>query len=220
MKRVFLSALALVLTSGAAAQASQVYFNDFESGSTLSGTGSIVGVQGYEGANDISGSFWRDDTKVGASDLSLSGLGSHSSLVIEFDLALIDSWDGGQDSSFGPDFFNVTVDGEEALRTSNVNPISPLLTDGVFGDFGFNSTFSDVAYRVSLVVDHILGGAEISFFADGGGYQGGIDESWAIDNLSVSTSGDPSVIPLPAGLPLLLGALGLTGLTLRKRKSS
>ena len=220
MKRVFLSALALVLTSGAAAQASQVYFNDFESGSTLSGTGSIEGVQSYEGANDISGNFWRDDSIGGSSDLSLSGLGAHSSLVIEFDLALIDSWDGGQETSFGPDIFNVTVDGEEALRTSNFNPISPLLTDGVFGDFGFNPNFNDEAYRVSLVVEHITGGAEISFFADGGGYQGGIDESWAIDNLSVSTSGDPSVIPLPAGLPLLLGALGLTGLTLRRRKTS
>ena len=36
-----------------------------------------------------------------------------------------------------------------------------------------------------------------------------MDESWAIDNLKVSTNAGLSEVPLPGGLPLMAGGLGL-----------
>lgn len=212
-----------------AAQAAQVYFNDFEGGASLDGAGGIESVQGYEGADGFSGSFWRNDTIEGTSELKLIGLGSHTTMTIEFDLALIDSWDGGQESfccddfQTGPDFFNILVDGNEVLKTSNFDPISDALMNGQFGDGGFNPEFGDSAYQVSLTFAHQIGKADISFFANGAGYQGGIDESWAIDNLRVSTNREngPNVVPSPATLPLAASALGigLFGAWRRRRQS-
>lgn len=221
----FIAALAIGC-SVSAAQAAQVYSNDFEGGLVLDGTGAIVSVEGYEGINDISGSYWKNDQIAATSDLTLIGLGAHTTMTIEFDLALLDSWDGGQGLyccggiQIGPDFFNILLDGVEILETSNFDPIAPELTMANFGNFGGNSAYrNDKAYKVSVTVPHMIGNAEISFFADGGGYLGGADESWAIDNLVISTNREngPTEVPLPGGLPLMAGALGLFVLGWRRR---
>lgn len=206
------------------ANASEVYFNDFST-TGLDGLGGIESVQGYEGVNGISGSFFRNDALSGASTLMLSGLGNHDFLEIEFALALIDSWDGGLpliccgDAVIGPDFFNLSVDGSEVFETSNFDGLSSDAMNEQGGTFGFNPQFDDSAYTVSISVPHSAGTASLSFFADGAGYQGSDDESWAIDNLRISARGGtgPEVVPLPATLPLMLGALALIGLRARRK---
>lgn len=229
MKLCVVSALCLSALGVGAANAGVVFFDDFESSTEVVGAGAIESVEGYEGVNGMSGGFYRNESTGGTSDLMLVGLGAHTSLTLEFDLALIDSWDGGLDATccggdiVGPDFFNVTVDGVGVLKTSNRDPLSALLTDREVGNFGFNPEFeNDEAFRVSVTLAHMTGTAEISFFADGAGYQGGSDESWAIDNLRVSTAGrpggGPAVVPLPAGASLLLGGLMLLGLGARRRE--
>ena len=42
--------------------------------------------------------------------LTLTGLPSHTSLDLDFVLAILESWDG-EDGDHGPDHFNVSVDG-------------------------------------------------------------------------------------------------------------
>ena len=52
--------------------------------------------------------------------ISLSGLNSHSHVTIEFDLYIIDSWDGGMSGS-GPDIFGFNTDGTNYLNTTFAN---------------------------------------------------------------------------------------------------
>jgi len=224
MKRAFMAAFALCFAASAA-EASQVYFNDFEGGIGLGGNGEIVGVEGYEGVNGITGSFWHNETEkyrgVEESTLSLTGIGAHDYLTIEFDIAFIDSWVGniGREK-YGPDFFNIVIDGVTKLVTTNFGGIGNELSDMALGFYGFTEKYDDEAYRFSASVPHFGSTAAFSFFADGAGWQGKKDESWAIDNLSITAgSGDLLATPIPAALPLMLGGLGLLGLAgMRRRK--
>ncbi len=221
-------ALTTALVFGIAApavQASQVYFNDFEGGVGLGGTGAIVDVQGYEGVNGITGSFWHNETVkyrgVEESTLSLGGIGDHDFLTISFDIAFIDSWDGNIGRAYyGPDFFNILIDGVTQLVTTNFGGIGDELSDKALGFYGFEERYDDEAYRYSATFAHTSDTAEFSFFADGAGWQGKKDESWAIDNLSISTgSSELLAAPVPAALPLMLGGLGLLGFAgMRRRK--
>lgn len=218
---------AFILALGATSAHALTLTYDFESGlpSTFSGTGDVESVQGYEGVNGFTGNLLHNDGAAGeATEVMISGLGSHSMVSLSFDLAFIDSWDGGQPSNFGPDFFNVEIDGVEVFEASVGNSASVLPSASVsnreFGAFGFNPAHNDQAVTVSFAVAHTGSDLSISFFADGAGYQGGTDESWAIDNLvvDVDTTNGPSIVPLPAGLPLLLAGLGAFGaLSLRRR---
>ena len=67
---------------------------------------------------------------------------------------------------------------------------------------GVEPVFDDIPHTGSTLV--------IDFYASGGGWQAGQDESWAIDNVEVT------VVPVPGAV--LLGILGLSvaGIKLRK----
>ncbi len=219
----------LLVAASTTAHAAQVYFNDFEGGVGLDGAGAIESVQGYEAAEGFSGSFWRNDVIGSPSTLSLTDLPAHTEATVQFKLALIDSWDGGQPLTccggdvIAPDFFNFFADGVEIIRTSLFDPLSSELAGQQTGDGGFNPEFDDDAFRVSVTFAHSADTLDLSFFGDGEGYQGGIDESWAIDRLRVKLNEveveEPGVVPLPGTLPLMAGALGLGLFGLRRRKS-
>ncbi|WP_347309861.1 hypothetical protein [Defluviimonas sp. SAOS-178_SWC] len=207
MRRVLAIAAALGLWASAAGAAS-VYFDDFEAPGAVGGAGGSVSSEGYDGVNGISGSFWRNDTKSLSTTLSLSGLKAHTLMTMEFDIAFIDSWDGAIGRIYGDDFFNVLVDGVQVLLTTNFGGLAGELTDGVYGFFGFNPKYDDEAYRVSTTFAHKGSTADFSFFANGVKWQAGMDESWAIDNLRISTNA-MAPVPLPGGLAALAGAVGL-----------
>ncbi len=186
-----------------------VFTAHFESGmpAEFSGTTTIEGVQGYAGlgtgSNVFGGDFLRNSSLPDSkTTLTLTGLPAHSSINIGFLLAIIDSWDG-IGCFAGPDVFNVTVDGisifSEAFDNSNTdcgyqgyNPPSGVeLAREVNLGFGFGEPyFRDSAYDMGLDptfqnIPHTSSTLTIEWFASGPLWQGGADESWAIDNVFV-----------------------------------
>lgn len=188
------------VAAGAVNNSSTAYFNDFDtapsvgSGITagLSGVTSTEGVQGYSGigppGNQFSGNFLRNASLGSPTTLTLTGLPPHTSVNVNFLLAIIDSWDGS--SEWGPDYFNVQIDGVSVffqVITSYNPPSGVLLSIG--SDLGFSS-WGDRAYNMYLEpafqnIPHTGSTLTISWFASGPVWQGGGDESWAIENLQV-----------------------------------
>lgn len=215
-----LAAAALAGLVATGADATTVYFDDFEGAGAVTGAGGITDAQGYHGVNGIEGSFWRNDTKSLATILNLSGLARHSLMTLELDIAFIDSWDGAIGRIYGDDIFNIVVDGVTQLITTNFGGLGGELSDGVYGYFGFTQKYDDEAYRLTTTFSHSADTAAFSFFANGRKWQAGLDESWAIDNLRVSTDAVPSEVPLPGSLPLMAGGLGLLVLCAGRRGRS
>ena len=170
----------------------------------ITGAGRPQGVEDWwglgHGSNIFSGRFLRNSAlgnPAPATTLRLEGLPRHESIDIHFLLALIDSWDGDA----GPDRFNVTLDGAVLFSETFSNPgvgsyfprpdvelaagVQLGFTGGDFVDaaydFGRDPAFSGIPHTASI--------ATISWLASGLGYQGGDDESFAIDNLQIRLGG-------------------------------
>ena len=147
--------------------------------------------------------------------LTLMGLPQHTNVSIRFLLAIIDSWDGSARYPASPDYFNVAVgDGggtttkiftdtfdteygfnggdagfadtqnyprgaNQIIGPTNLNLGSSYLDEAY--DMGMEPRFQNIAHTSSTLV--------VEFWADGGGWQGGNDESWGIDNLEVVLGG-------------------------------
>ncbi|MBM83322.1 MAG: hypothetical protein CMJ78_22400, partial [Planctomycetaceae bacterium] len=199
-----------------------VFSTDFEDGipPEFSGVGFVDLVQGYEGVglngNNFSGSFLRNDSggtveepgSVPSSPitLTLTDLPSHTSIDLNFLFAAINSWDGLPEVT-GPDFFNVSVDGDLVFRENfrNLGPgqgyVPPgggLLTPSPFTDLGFGPEDNqpDTGYNLGLDSDfnnipHTADTLVIEFFADGSFYEGGNNESFAIENVEVILNETP-----------------------------
>ena len=208
-----------------------VFTEDFESGavpSEISGAGSVVGTQGYGGLG-YGANFLQNGTLPPVpTTITLSSLPAHSSIDLNFLLAIIDSWDGN-DATFGPDFFNVAIDGATIFSEtfsvfapggdSFVPDAGVALTEGT--SLGFNAGFVDSAYDMGLQADfnaipHTGSDLTIEFFASGAGFQGGTDESFALDNIEVVVNTDTET-KVPAPTTMLLTGIGLIGLALRRR---
>ena len=219
------------------AKAVSVYENNFDGtenfdgGVTggLSGSATLVPVPtGYASTGIFSGMMLHNSTGVGTNApvktiLTLSGLPSHNTLDIDFALAIIDSWDSSNGSP-SPDYFNVTVDGLSIFQETYANasgsvsyadPDNTLVpTTGDLGFTGGSFFDGDRAYNAAddsaFLVAHTNSSVTIEFFASGSGWQGGVDESWGMDNLSVSAI---TTVPIPGALWLLGSAM--CGLLLR-----
>lgn len=174
----------------------------------------IEGVQGFAdlgtGSNVFGGNLLRNqsgDNYDGglppeSTTLTLTGLPPHTSISLGFLLAIIDSWDGSGCPE-GPDLFNVTVDGfvifSEAFENGGcglqtyVPPEDVALARHI--DLGFtpagpNNYYRDSAYNMGLDpafnnIPHTADTLTIKWFSSGDKWQGGTDESWAIDNVQV-----------------------------------
>jgi len=210
-------ACALSLGGASAASGATVFFADFEDGNLpteFSGAGSVVGSQGYADENlGFGQEFLRNASQgnpANATVLTLNNLPAHTHLNLGFLLATIDSWDG-ESLSNGPDLFNVEVDGvsvfSEPFDTFRDDNPDLVLRENADGNVGFTSRWNDSAYDFTSEnvpapmfqqIPHTADSVTIAFFASGDGWQGGGDESFAIDTVSVS------VIPAP-----LAGSMGL-----------
>jgi hypothetical protein len=120
--------------------------------------------------------------------LTLTGLPDHTSLVLEWDQLILDSWDGSGPNG-GPDRFGIFVAGIGFIDYEKVFPStsgwpSIGVDPDVTGEFGPVATYADRYYQgLTAAIPHSGDSVTIVFF--GAGLQGVGDESWGIDNLSV-----------------------------------
>lgn len=204
----------LLATPGIAAT---VYTQDFESGALgteWSGAGSAQSSQGLSAFGF--GDWHLKNDGASASVLTLGALGSHTSLMVTFDLAMWDSID------FGGDLFQVQVDGSFVVNETFGNyfpasgsegpgtPITPP-TNGAFADpqYGYNTSFRDSARAISVTVPHVASDAVISFQFPN--TQTAPDEAFGIDNVIVE------IIPEPSSQFLLGSLYAITGIMRRRR---
>lgn len=190
---------------------------DFESGGVTNGSvRSVGGLAGLGAAGrEFSGSMLRVDSRDPAG-VYFDGLGAHGTIELSFALAVIDSWDGeAPGRGYAPDFIGVRIDGVEVFRESFTN--FPPNTHGnptwnasfdpneriAFGKFFGTGGWNDSVYDITISgIEHTADTATVEFFAAGSGFQGGMDESFAVDAVSIATipSPSPAVIAAFAGL--------------------
>ncbi len=207
--------VAFSLVLGMAATASAITY-DFELGSAPPAmTGGTTQTTGGYSSFGFGNYFqWSD---VSAITLTLGSLETHTTLDLEFDLALIDSWDG-LSPPFGPDYFNVTVDGGSVFQENFGSYSGSPFVSG--SDLYNNPQWEDSAYHISLSgIAHSATTLTISWFANGAGWQGGMDESFAIDNIVLSVDNGSTPVPEPATMLLFgTGLAGLIGSRIRRKK--
>ena len=174
--------------------AATVYRQDFESGTRgaeWSGAGLVQST--YQLTNyGFGGWHLRNDTSA-TSVLRISGMAPHTKLTLKFDLAIWDSVDAHLS-----DIFQVKVDDRVVISQvfGNYFPASgsagpgTQITPPTTGDYsnpelGYSPQFRDSARSVFLEIDHTTPEAVISFqYPDS---QGGLDESFGVDNVVVLT---------------------------------
>ena len=191
-----------------------VFYTDFERGVPYEFTGitTIEDAQGYESygfdfkllRNSTGGSFGgggSDGVPGLKTRLTLTDLPKHNSINIGFLLAIIDSWDGSY-STDRTDVFNVSVDGTIIFSETFSNrppsswvqtynpPDGGLLTPYPFSNLGFRDIYGDSAYNMGLdatfrMIEHTGDTLVLDWFATGNDWEGGLGESWAIDNVRV-----------------------------------
>ena len=210
---ILLALLAIFLPASApAASPTVVYSTDFDSGipAEFSAPGAVLtGVQGYAGlgpaGRQFGGNFLRyTSVPIYPTTLTLHNLPSHDHLSVKFLLGVIDSWDGTE-------LMQVLVDGSLKfnnwfqLATGDTTsyypaPAGAILSMGVnlgFSgccyynrdrayDLGVEPAFLDIPHTAESVVVTWTMGAISGPAADQ--WQGGDDESWAIDAVSVEVS--------------------------------
>jgi hypothetical protein len=223
------------LTATAHATEITVFTTDFDG--TLAteinpGSASFTGVQGYAGlgpaGNQFGGTFLRSATG-NIVTLQLTDLPTHNAISLDFLFAAIDSLDGTGSFPSG-DFFKVVVDGATIFNESFANALASQIQSytppanvelarrvdlGFGGPGGYHT---DSAYNLGADpifgnIAHTASSLQVQFFIQGEGIQDLNDESWAMDNLSVSVT----TVPVPAAAWLFgTGLIGLVGVGRRR----
>lgn len=217
--------------SGPQAQSTSVFFADFDTAipPEISAPGAVLsGVEGYAGlgpsGNTFGGQFLRYvSVPLYDTRLVVRGLPAHDHLSLEFLFAVIDSWDGTE-------LFRVSVDGQLLFNhwfqlatgdsSSYIAPPGGLLSRGT--NLGFSAggywsrdraydmsvepAFHDIPHTADSVVVVWSIGAVAGPAADQ--WQGGTDESWAIDNVRITVAN--GTLGVGAGAPPRT-ALALSG---------
>jgi hypothetical protein len=167
----------------------------------------------------------RNDTD-GTTLFEAFGLGAHTHLRLKFDLAFIDSWDSLDGACCAPDILFVTIDGTEYQWTVNhalgtVFDVGPGTVISTGTNLGYNPSWTDTVVRYEFLFPHTAPNFLFSIRFGGAGFQGGLDESWAIDNFALSAifhEGGGGVIPEPATWAMLIAGFGLVGAAARRRR--
>jgi hypothetical protein len=209
----------VVSQAGLAVQVSVLSDNlDVVAGPQFSGVTNVEPVSGFEGLGGdggFSGCFLRNRTSGNPAEsttITINNLPLHNRVSISFLLAVIDSWDGDRS---GGDFFNVLVDGQSrfshtfdnagqgGIQTYSPAPGVELARDLDLG-FSAGNLSLDSAYDMRNEpafqdIVHTADSITIEMFANGGSWDGGDDESWAIDKLEVSVYTEVSSELVAAG---------------------
>lgn len=209
---------ALLLTASGSAPAAVSYFNDFSGPSDGKWSNYTTYTTTQATPNSVLGRFAGTGTGTG-STLSLTGLDSHSSVTVEFDLYLFDTWDrhytgtqaspGAVNPYWSPDIVNVTANGTQYASLSYEYasyPYSNTLTGATYtpvssGQYGGNPQWNNLAtdriFHITLTFSDLAPNLNLSFATTSN--SGLSDESYGIDNVRVST-----VVSAPSSM-LLLG---------------
>jgi acetyltransferase-like isoleucine patch superfamily enzyme len=183
-------------------------------GALLDGAGAPESVLGYagigNGGNTFGGDFLRNDTGAYAgaggelgdpgdpTRLTLTGLPPHAGVDLNFLFAKIATWDGGSPgegcSICSPDIFEIRVDGDIVFAESigfNQPSFQPapgivwLVRQTPLGFSDFDGAFDMGPLDQLGSIPHSSDTLVIEWRALGAGWQGGVDESWAIDNVEI-----------------------------------
>ncbi len=212
------SLVAALLAAPAGASADVLYSNDFEWGPPGAewSSGTTSWLPAY---TQYLGRFSLDQSAVltiGAPSPSLLGPGESFLYTVEFDFYVIDSWDGFEPVN-GQDWLRVGLNGVvgfdetfanqhtmQSFRPPDIGPVH----------LGYNPSFKDSTYHNIQVTFADPGSAALAIAWQGNAMQGIADESWGIDNISVSYS----VVPTPGAAALL--ALGGATILGRRRRAA
>lgn len=234
--KAWLAVVAIGLISSFCTQgafAVNVYSNDFSGGA------------GAEWSNTstttVNGEDFLADSPLGSgagtNTLTLSGLPSHDSVTVSFDLYAIQSLDGNGQQGGGIDNWQLTADSNNLLFTNFANftgantqaypnQVSPYGPGGDFaprtgafenGHLGYGTgDFGDSTYRFSFTFLHSDSNIALDFISLQNQAPG--DEGWGLDNVVVSANsvGSASPIPTLSGAALVILFLSLMGLALIK----
>jgi len=216
----------LFAATGMAQAAVPVYTNDFQTAAGAEWSNTTISIT--PSGRKFLGEFGKDDVT-----LTLGGLGAHSSVTLEFDLFVIQSWDGNN-TPWGPDFWSVQVTGGPILTLAtfsnqvgsmqqNLLPIpSGLLLPQTGatekGTLGYTSTggtppvgTQDSVYHFSHTFLDTASSVQFDFY--GAHLQVLSDEGWGLDNVKVSVA----AVPEGETWAMMLVGVGLVGYQLRRR---
>ena len=135
---------------------------------------------------------------------------ANTNVTLEFDLFIIDSWDGNN-TSFGPDQFNLSIAGGNTLLNTTFSNIQdtelsdyPQAYPGSTGAGNYPAgtgateidtlgyTYcGDSVYHLSYTFPNVSNSITLNF--SGIGLQGIGDESWGLDNISVRVLDIPTI---------------------------
>ncbi len=142
-------------------------------------------------------------------------LSEHTSVKLNFDLFIMGSWDGGNTEYSGPDKFGFSIGGvvEQSWSFRNAEPTSEFESNNdrswEGGDFNSSDEWENydrffANYADGFTIAHDSDSLKIVFF--GKGLQEATDESWRVENVSLTT------VPVPTAVWLFGSALlGLAG---------
>lgn len=225
-----LAGAVVAAVAGTVSADTPVFFSDFD-GAIPSEVGgyftqeSVFGLDGMSapgGTSAFGGKLLRNDSTgdpASATTITLTDLPEHKHISLSFLLAAIDSWDS-TNGSVSPDLWRIEVDDfyfetTFAIASGSVNysNLAAIVYEGG-GSLGWGG-YAEKAYDFGLEtqlqnIPHTSDTVTIRIYAHGAGWQGGIDESWGIDNLGVSVNN----IPAPGAMALL----GVAGLVSRRRR--
>ncbi len=193
-------------------------FTDFESGGFGPNT-STVSVEDYlnvgHPGDEFSGNFLRNDSGPSgaqaplATSLTFTNLPAHTSIDLNFLLAVIGDWGGSTDTFnvrvAGLSVFSETFDNLSLANQTYVPALGVLLTPLPAADRGFNDPFGlvhgDSAYDMGFEpafdnIPHTGSTLTIQWFANGANYLGGFTDSFALENVEVILNGVITPTPI------------------------
>jgi len=212
-------AASLATLAAPASAASLLYSNDFDALPTLAPGVTAGGFTngGLETANTFgswTGNYFANrsmgDPAV-ASVLTLSNLPAHSAVNISFILGFLESWDSSNPSPWSPDYLKIEVDGSTILDLLTISGAvnyggGTILAEYVQANaqIYFSDSLIDMAPSPALLsIPHSASTLSLSINAYGAGWQGGTDEAWGLDALTITYVPVGSPNPVPGPLPLL-----------------
>jgi len=236
-----LAALA-ALAAPQAAAAETLYSNDFSNPTTTASGVSVTvdaggglvedvgaGVAGYYTGGVFRNATGGNGSPGGLSSWSLSGIGAHDLIDVSFTLAFLDSWDS-TDGSPAPDDLQIFVDDVEVLRLTSAGASgsttflgggTQVALGGFFNSAGFyydQDRIVDMSTASALRFAHTGSNLKLSIRASGAGWQGDTDESWGIDNLTITSQSAAGTVPEPATWAMMILGFGAVGSAVRRRR--
>jgi Ca2+-binding RTX toxin-like protein len=183
---------------------SKIYFNDFEKGIANEWSNQAFAMTPI-GARRFLGKFSNSSVSLSLEN----NIFANSRISLDFDLYIIDSWDGNN-ASYGPDKFIVSLSNCQKLldttfsnqELSDYPQVFPSISGiGTYpagsganeiDTLGYTYTGNSV-YRISL--EFYITSPLISLDFAGFGLQGIGDESWGLDNVSISVLEEVDFLP-------------------------